>query len=59
MTKRLMDEMKTMKPGQMTAEKARKGVELTAQKLTKEDVVTASEFKGFFEKMLKAVPMPH
>lgn len=59
MTKRLMDEMKTIKPGTMNVETAKKGVDLVAAKLTKDDVVSAAEFKGFFDKMLKAFPIPH
>ncbi|KAL7011141.1 hypothetical protein ACKWTF_014116 [Chironomus riparius] len=58
LTKRVMDEMKALKPGTMTKEKCIEGVNLTAAKLTKDDVISAAEFKGFFEKMMKTFPLP-
>lgn len=58
LTKRVMDEMKILKPGTMTKEKCIEGVNLAAAKFTKDDVVSAAEFKGFFDKMMKTFPMP-
>ena len=58
LTKRLMDEMKALKPGAMTKEKCIEGVNLVAARLTKDDVINAAEFKGFFDKMMKTFPLP-
>jgi hypothetical protein len=58
LTKRLMDEMKLLKPGEMTKEKCMEGVNLAASRLTKDDVVNAAEFKGFFDNMMKTFQLP-